>query len=425
MKSIPQYIHYMYSYPHKTAYRTFDVPVNLSTYLNKVENKDATLYFHIPFCRYKCGFCNLFSRQGYNEQLISSYLDAMNRQARQLSALTKKIRFTSFAIGGGTPLILNKLQLKQLLEIASLFNVDPQHTFTSIETSPSFADEEILEILAQKGVKRMSIGIQSFDPAELRAVKRNVPVGTCLSALETIKKLSFPQFNIDLIYGIEGQTMESFLDSVRQALSYDPTELFLYPLYVRQGVQIHTKERNELLYKMYLSGRDELMKQGFKQTSMRRFVRDNTLSNDPEYSCGDETVISCGCGGRSYMDNLHYATPYAVEQNRISDIIGEYITTSDFTQVHTGYILSEDEQKRRFIIKNLMYYRGLDKKEYRERFGEEPEQLLFDNLKNKGFIYDSNGFIRLTPIGMAFSDDIGQQFISQTVRKKMTEYSLQ
>ena len=100
------YIQYMYSYPHKTAYHTLE-NIDLKKYLQKLAGRENSLYFHIPFCQYKCGYCNLFSVAGQPEQLMSEYVDAMERQAVQLSgALPEGAAFSDLTFGGGTPLLL-------------------------------------------------------------------------------------------------------------------------------------------------------------------------------------------------------------------------------------------------------------------------------------------------------------------------------
>ena len=117
---------------------------------------------------------------------------------------------------------------------AALFGVHPSHAFTSVETSPEYADRPRLNVLKQAGVARVSIGIQSFQDEELKAIKRHPRQNTIYQALEGIRQMDFPYFNIDLIYGIKGQTVESFLYSLEEALRFQPNELFIYPLYVRQ-----------------------------------------------------------------------------------------------------------------------------------------------------------------------------------------------
>ena len=415
-----RYVSYMYSYPHKTAYRTLTPPVSLSPYLERLEGREASLYFHVPFCAHKCGYCNLFSQQCCDAERISLYLHTMRRQAEQLSVAAQGLKFTSFAVGGGTPLILDEGQLEELFCLAELFGVHPSRVFTSVETSPEYTQKSVLRQLRARGVERLSMGVQSFNETELKKLKRRPGLGTVVGALENIVEAGFPQFNLDLIYGIEGQTVESFMRSLNTALTYRPNELFIYPLYVRPGTRIDVRSTDDIGYAIYKSARELLVGQGFVQTSMRRFVRRETT--ETEFSCGDEVMLSCGAGGRSYLGNLHYATPYAVRQQAIADEIDHYIRTTDFMTAANGFLLSTEEMQIRFIIKNLMYHRGVDLAEYEKRFGEKPDRNLFREFTDRGWIEETGRIVRLTEEGMAYSDYIGQAFISPVVRKLMSEY---
>ena len=419
-QQISRYVSYMYSYPHKTAYRTLTPPVSLSPYLERLEGREASLYCHIPFCAHKCGYCNLFSQQCCDAERISLYLHTMRRQAEQLSVAAQGLKFTSFAVGGGTPLILDEGQLEELFCLAELFGVHPSRVFTSVETSPEYTQKSVLRQLRARGVERLSMGVQSFNETELKKLKRRPGLGTVVGALENIVEAGFPQFNLDLIYGIEGQTVESFMRSLNTALTYRPNELFIYPLYVRPGTRIDVRSTDDIGYAIYKSARELLVGQGFVQTSMRRFVRRETT--ETEFSCGDEVMLSCGAGGRSYLGNLHYATPYAVRQQAIADEIDHYIRTTDFMTAANGFLLSTEEMQIRFIIKNLMYHRGVDLAEYEKRFGEKPDRNLFREFTDRGWIEETGRIVRLTEEGMAYSDYIGQTFISPAVRKLMSEY---
>ena len=419
-QQISRYVSYMYSYPHKTAYRTLTPPVSLSPYLERLEGREASLYFHIPFCAHKCGYCNLFSQQCCDAERISLYLHTMRRQAEQLSVAAQGLKFTSFAVGGGTPLILDEGQLEELFCLAELFGVHPSRVFTSVETSPEYTQKSVLRQLRARGVERLSMGVQSFNETELKKLKRRPGLGTVVGALENIVEAGFPQFNLDLSYGIEGQTVESFMRSLNTALTYRPNELFIYPLYVRPGTRIDVRSTDDIGYAIYKSARELLVGQGFVQTSMRRFVRRETT--ETEFSCGDEVMLSCGAGGRSYLGNLHYATPYAVRQQAIADEIDHYIRTTDFMTAANGFLLSTEEMQIRFIIKNLMYHRGVDLAEYEKRFGEKPDRNLFREFTDRGWIEETGRIVRLTEEGMAYSDYIGQAFISPVVRKLMSEY---
>ena len=149
------YIQYMYSYPHKTAYGPLE-NISLRDYLPKLAGKENSLYFHIPFCQFKCGYCNLFSVAGQSEQLMSKYIDTMKRQAAQLSsALSEGTTFTDLTFGGGTPLILPIPLLRRVFSLAKkYFRFHTDNFSTVVETSPNQPTNEKLSLLKEEGVTR-------------------------------------------------------------------------------------------------------------------------------------------------------------------------------------------------------------------------------------------------------------------------------
>jgi len=420
-EKLSPYIQYMYSYPHKTAYRTFATPIYIGDYTDIPGKEHASLYFHIPFCRYKCGYCNLFSIAGCSTDGMDAYLKAMEKQVEQLAPMFSDWQFSSFAIGGGTPLLLTSGQMERLWKMAGWLGVDPLQTPVAIETSPEFASLESLLTLKERGVQRISIGIQSFREQELKQLRRFSSPATVRKALETIREVDFPSFNVDLIYGMEGQTVESFTDSIRQALSYQPTGLFVYPLYVRPEMVAVKRVPDEECMRFYRIAVQLLREAGYKQTSMRRFIRKESV--EMEFSCGDEVMLACGAGGRSYLGDLHTATPYAVRTQEIRSVLRQYADTVDHRFIRHGYLLSEEKKRRRFMIKNLMYYKGLDRHEYEERFGTFPELPVLGMLRERGWIKTQASVFYLTEEGLAWSDYIGQLFISPAVREAMEAYS--
>jgi oxygen-independent coproporphyrinogen-3 oxidase len=169
------YAAYSYSYPHKTAYRPLEPPRLLEQVWGG-EAKDALyLYIHVPFCEMRCGFCNLFTTANPPDALAEAYLDALWREARRVRQAVGPgpARYARLAVGGGTPTYLNPAQLAQLFRIAGeLFGIDPRHVPVSVETSPRTAEIEKLRVLREYGVRRVSIGVQSFVESEVRSSGR-------------------------------------------------------------------------------------------------------------------------------------------------------------------------------------------------------------------------------------------------------------
>lgn len=423
------YIQYMYSYPHKTAYRTLE-NVNVKAYLNRLIGEKNSLYFHVPFCQYKCGYCNLFSLAGQSEQMMLDYVDAMERHAKQMSqVLPSGIEFEDLTIGGGTPLILPQDLLERIFNIAKeYFGFYPKKGPVIVETSPNQTTASKLELLKKNGTTRISIGVQSFHDDELKALSRFHTVETAKHALSLIKATGFSCMNIDLIYGMPGQTKASLLESVEQAIVFEPEELFVYPLYIKNGTELYRQKENantyqpEDTYELYRFIREILRERGYHPYSMRRFVK--STKTEKTSFCGFGNTISIGCGGRSYVGNLHFCTPYAVRQDNCLKIVQDYMERENHLQVDYGFVLDEDEQKRRYVIKHILFGTGICKEDYRQHFHSSVE-VDFPQLTEwveQGYAENQEKNIVLTETGFMLSDYLGPQLISSKVAMRMKEW---
>lgn len=436
-----RYRQYMYSYPHKTAYRPLDGAL-IKEYLGGMSKEGENgLYFHIPFCETKCGYCNLFSVVGQSENRMTEYLDAMQRQAQQYADIWKNREgkvppvFSDFTVGGGTPLLLSSGQLVRMFELARQYFHLADDLFTVVETSPNQTTQEKLRILKQFGASRVSIGVQSFHEEELHTLHRYHTAAQAKRALTWIKEAEFPFVNLDLIYGIPGQTPASLETSVKQALEFEPDEIFAYPLYVKDGVWLKDKAvtDEQMAAEEYVLLRDMLREHGYRQDSMRRFVRrKETAAENPSAEetdswkeCGFGNTISIGCGGRSYVGDLHFCTPYAVKQSSCRLVLQQYIEHPQSLECFVGYRLSEDERKRRYVIKHLFFGRGLQKHAYHSRFQKEAEDdfpILADWM-SAGYLRETDGYLSVTESGMGLSDALGPELISEEVLSRMQSWS--
>lgn len=445
------YESYVYAYPHKTAYRPLPDPRPSLAALWRDEPKDAlSLYAHIPFCEVRCGFCNLFTRIGAPDELTTRYLDALDRQAtavrEALSASqaisdsqtlgdSAPVRFATAAFGGGTPTFLTAAELDRLCDIAEKrMGVDLRAVPLSVETSPSTATADRLAVLAERGATRLSIGVQSFVEAEARAAVRPQRRAEVEAALGRIREARVPVLNIDLIYGIDGQTERTWTHSLDAALAWRPEELYLYPLYVRPltglGRLTATADRawDEQRLRLYRHGRDHLLARGYEQVSMRMFRRaDAPPQGADDYACQTDGMIGLGCGARSYTSSLHYSFDYAVEMREIRAIIDDYTATEDFTRARVGRWVDAGEARRRHLLQSLLQAQGMPTVEYEERFGASPFADFPDELgrfEALGWLDPTApaGLLRLSPEGLAHSDALGPALFSPAVRAAMAAY---
>lgn len=421
------YQQYMYSYPHKTAYGPLE-GIHVRDYIDRLPGRENSLYIHIPFCESKCGYCNLFSVTGQEDLFVDQYIDAMERHIGQLAAvMPANVKFADLTIGGGTPLYLSVKQLERvfcLIEGNVKFSRDDHPVI--VETSPGQTTGEKLQILKEHGVTRISMGVQSFLEEELKALNRRHTVGQVESAIDQIKEMGFPCMNLDLIYGIPGQTTDSLLYSVDRALACEPEELFVYPLYIRKdtGLSDQLAQTPENTYEMYCELRRSLRQWGYEPYSMRRFVRNGDSAGLAD--CGFGNTISIGCGGRSYLGELHFCTPYSVRQSQCRKILKQYMEEKDYLAVRHGYLLSEDERKRRYIIKNILFGCGLSEYEYHRRFSgnlRDDFPILRKWMKS-GYACEERGSIRLTETGFTLSDYLGPMLMSEEVRERMMRWEV-
>ncbi len=434
------YLSYSYAYPHKTAYRPLEPAVPLSDVWAN-ERKDALfLYFHIPFCEMRCGFCNLFTTPNPPEETEALYLDALERQARQVrEALGDEVIFARMALGGGTPTYLSAAGLTRVFDIAqNLFGADAARIPVSVESSPRTAVEGDgpcrLRLLAERGVDRVSIGIQSFHEAETAAIGRAQKPALVEAALTAIRDAGIPTLNIDLMYGLPGQTAETWEQSLRAALRYRPEELYLYPLYVRPltGMGKSGRAWDDQRRDLYQQACDLLGAEGYEQVSMRMFraahAPAETKGDGPVYCCQEDGMVGLGCGARSYTQGLQYSSEYAVGRAGVKSIIADYIGRSDTDFAHADYgvRLAPDEQRRRYILYTLLTNDGVDLRAYTRRFGTD---LLTDlpqltELEMRGLSQPIETHLRLTTSGISLSDVIGPWLYSPSARARMETFTL-
>ncbi|RMI33331.1 STM4012 family radical SAM protein [Nocardia stercoris] len=432
---VAPYQNYVYAYPHKTAYRQLR-PRPALTELWAHEPQDAlSLYLHVPFCEVRCGFCNLFTRVGAPGELTTRYLDALERQAEAVrEALVPSARFATAAFGGGTPTYLTAAELNRLCDIAESLGADLRAVPLSVEASPATATADRLAVLAARGATRLSLGVQSFDDTEARAAVRPQRRADVEAALQRVRDAAIPLLNIDLIYGIDGQTTDSWASSLDAALAWRPEELYLYPLYVRPLTGLARRggrpdpQWDAHRLDLYRRGRDRLLAAGYVQESMRMFRRGDAPDPGPsDYACQTDGMIGLGCGARSYTRTLHYSFDYAVGAHEVRAIIDDYVagTVADFRHAAVGHVMTEDEARRRHLLQSILQATGMPLADYRSRFGADPHEHFgaeLDRWSARGWLRAGDARLRLTELGLAYSDALGPELFSPRVRAAMAAY---
>ena len=459
-----RYVQYMYSYPHKTAYRPLQ-HVNLGDYMGNLEGEGHSLYLHLHFCESKCGYCNLFSVAGCDQALVEEYLEAVRRQVLQYrEVLPGSTVFGDFTIGGGTPLLLSEGQLDRVFQMVRSMLPLGKEAQVVIETAPRQTCREKVALLKKLGVTRVSLGIQSFAGEELAWLGRRHDPAQARRAAGLLMEAGFACVNFDFIYGLPGQTAGSLLESLETAVAYAPEEIFLYPLYIKHGVRMEQEGKGNVLdpehtYALYRAGSACLKENGYVQVSMRRVQRRSARNPRPGTvlcECGLSGALSLGCGGRSYLGPLHTCTPYRITRREALEEIRQFGRREDFLAATHGILLSEEEMRRRYVIRHLLIRPGISKEAYRKAFGRELAEdfPVLGEWMERGWIAEGNqdaegnrgaegnqdveenrgaegnrgregkeaSLYSLTKEGLGLSDYIGPMLISEDIRDRMLEW---
>lgn len=440
-----RYESYVYAYPHKTAYRRIEPALPLGPLWANERRDGLFLYLHVPFCEQRCGFCNLFTQPVPEDDRVEAYLATL---ARQVAVVRRALdeggpfAIARAAIGGGTPTLLTAAQLERVFGLLRHLGLHASaRAPMSVETSPETALPDRLAVLVGNGADRISMGVQSFTDSECKAVNRPQRAADVHAALRAIRDAGAPVLNIDLMYGLPGQTEATWRHSLASALEYHPEELYLYPLYVRPlttlgrkgakapdgGAEGHGIDRARV--ELYEQGRDMLVAAGYRQISMRMFKRPEASGTPaPVYCCQDDGMIGLGVGARSYTREVHYSSEWAVGARGVRDIIDRWIAQPDeaFGVADYGFVLDADEQRRRWLILSLLSDDGLDQAAYRKRFASTPvaDFPALGELGARGFAEITGDLVRLTAEGLARADVIGPWLFSEDVRRKMAGFAL-
>ncbi|BDD04344.1 STM4012 family radical SAM protein [Aureibacter tunicatorum] len=428
------YFHsYAYSYPHKMSYRSFEKPVSLKRIWEKESKDNLFLYLHVPFCEMRCGFCNLFTIANPKSDLQNPFVEALFRQIDAVKEQLGALNFANVAWGGGTP---SYLSLEEMYEVhdrmKKSFGLNSTRINTAIEVSPKTITTDKIAFLKEENFFRVSMGVQSFIEDEVRAMGRPQRFDEVERAIKELKNADFPLLNLDLIYGAENQTPESWQYSLDRMLEVSPEEVFLYPLYVRPltGLGKQEKSWDDFRMGLYLQARDFLMKNGYEQITMRQFKKigaPNFIHAD--YHSQENGMIGLGVGARSYTRDTHYSSDYAVGRKSIKGIISDFNEKSvdQFSFANYGTMLNIEEQKRRYLIKSFCEGSGLETNRYNnyfqanvfEDFADELEELEENEL-----ISFKDNKITLTLEGRALEDVIGPWLYSEHVKEAIGEFDL-
>src|SRR4030066_1022556 len=284
-----------------------------------MDSKTLGLYIHIPFCLSKCLYCDFYSSTSISA--VPDFLDALFDEMEMY-----RMRFRSFDtvyIGGGTPSLLSPGQLKNILiKVRKNFDLI-SNTEITIETNPADLNRSSLESMREIGINRINIGVQSFDEKALRFLGRRHSVKQALSAIEASRKAGFHNIGLDLIYGVPEQDIDSWLDTLNQAIVFSPEHLSCYqltleaktPLGIRCQAGEFSVPGEELQYEFFMKTSEFLRGAEYTHYEVSNFARGQEYASRHNQKYWDHSpFLGLGPSAHSFQSNQRWWNHRSLDQ---------------------------------------------------------------------------------------------------------------
>ena len=363
------------------------------------------LYVHIPFCRSKCDYCDFYSLAGQDDRM-NDYQRALLQQILDTAPRTKKQTVNSVYIGGGTPTWYGEKRLLELISaLKKRFTLSKDVEFT-LEANPDSVDEKMLRRLRRAGGNRLSIGMQSSCDKELAAIHRPHTFRQVEQAVKAARNAKIKNLNLDLIYGLPGQTEENWHASVEAALALEPEHLSCYGLTVEEGTPLARRvaEGEPLPSDDDQAGRylwtvARLAQAGLEQYEVSNFSRTGYQSrHNLKYWMG-RPYVGLGAAAHSDFGGCRYSFVRDLE-GYIRGVLGDDKLLDDMDEI------PRRERGSEYLMLRLRTTHGIEEWEYRREYymNFDPLAAKLSEYEQKGWAVQTGRRWHFTPEGFLLSN---------------------
>ena len=363
------------------------------------------LYVHIPFCKQKCIYCDFYSLPR-SEERMDDYTLALCGHLTQMSPQAAGYTVDTVYFGGGTPSYYGAQRLCALLEeIKAGFTLAPEAEIT-LEGNPDSLDEEGLRLLRDTGFNRLSMGMQSACPQELKAIHRPHTAGQTDRAVEGARRAGFENLSLDLIYGLPGQTLDSWERTVEHALSLRPCHLSCYGLKVEEGTPLAKRvdegeqlPDDDLQADLYLRTVEKLEEAGYRQYEISNFALPGYRSRHNLKYWQTQPYMAFGPGAHSDFGGVRYSYVRDLEGYIRGVMDGEEPLDEEYT-------ISPAERAREYVMLSLRTAAGLDGAGFAAVSGGDfaPLESRLKEFARRGWAVSEGARWHLTPEGFLLSN---------------------
>ncbi|MFA5324169.1 MAG: radical SAM family heme chaperone HemW [Smithella sp.] len=372
-----------------------------------MKKEQAGIYIHIPFCLSKCGYCSFYSIKSVN--LIPKYIAALKKEIKHYRNVFSS--FDTIYIGGGTPSLLSARQIDDIISTANkYFDID-RHAEITIEVNPGDVSLEYLQALRKSGINRLNIGVQSFDNKILKFLGRRHSSKDAIAAIEAARVSGFNNLGIDLIYGVYGLNIKSWINTLQNAISFAPEHISCYQLSLDDRTSLYKKyssegwmlpdENTEL--KLFSTTAEELENAGYIHYEVSNFAgKDKFKSRHNQKYWHHTPYLGLGPTAHSFLNNERWWNKSAVKTYLKTIAAGEM-------PVEDMETLSAEQLQLEALFLGLRTKAGINLKNYKSKYGVDllaDKKTIIDALIKNKLVELRNGFLRPTRSGMAIADSL-------------------
>ncbi|MCY3751137.1 MAG: radical SAM family heme chaperone HemW [Gammaproteobacteria bacterium] len=373
-----------------------------------------SLYVHLPWCVRKCPYCDFNSHEIKNGSFPEhEYVDALVRDLEFSAGLFQGREPVSVFLGGGTPSVMSPGAIGAILEAVDAVSGLSGTAEITLEANPGTADSERFAAYRNLGVNRLSIGVQSFKDAGLAAIGRIHDGDEAVSAVETAVGAGCSNINIDLMYGLPGQTVADAMADLAAAVSLEPVHISWYQLTIEPNTVFHAKPPplpgDDLTWEMQNCGEEYLAGQGYRQYEVSAWSRPGSecRHNLNYWEFGDYIGVGAGAHGKITNGTVTRQSRLRVPQSYMRAAGSDAAIAATRT-------LNEQDCILEFMLNALRLKDGVPLSRFSARTGLAPVrvQAQVDAARADGLLEDEPSLLKATEKGARYLNDLLQYFMS-------------
>jgi oxygen-independent coproporphyrinogen-3 oxidase len=364
-------------------------------------------YIHVPFCAHHCGYCDFAVATGQDHQ-IDLYIEAL---AAELATLGKPESVATLFLGGGTPTYLDARRLARLLETVARWLPLAADGEFSVEANPGTLDSEKIDVLAEYGVTRVSLGAQSFQPHLLRVLERDHCPEDVPRAVECIRR-RIDRVSLDLIFGVPGQSLADWQSDLDLALALQSAHLATYGLTYEKGTRLWKQWQRDLVrpldeeseLALYACTIDTLEAAGFEHYEISNFARPGQRCRHNQVYWANEAYFGLGMGAARYVMGRRELNTRDLRTYLRRTLAGESPTFQ-------SEMLDPEARARETLAMQLRRSDGVRRSAFQEQTGYNLDVLAGAAIKRhaeSGLLADDGCRVYLTRQGKYVADSVIQ-----------------